>query len=369
MNGPSGFDPSSPAPLSPKDLAAPAHRAAASGSDPKEENPLSFEEVLDEETSNPEEFPPQKLKKDQEPERTAAAFPFFAPAGFFLLQNLRVGEPTMGVSISASGAPSENKLPAEVQAVGGKSEQIAGKPLQNPIHPGGIPAAKQDAMVFTTSSDQESAGTERKLPTGAEYLEPVEPERGMNRPSAEPRQAQPSSESALHDSAAFSHAASARVEASAPPDELTPVEGPHPAVSKTIGEIGGHVQLLRAITQDRLEVVLHPDPGTQLYLDITKTDGMIQIRARCDKGDFVQLDAHWGAIQSSLAAQGIRVEPLQPSVAFNEHPDSGRQGSPDRHPEQRPAQEFVFEQDPPAKMPARPASRPLWPSRGWQRWA
>jgi hypothetical protein len=58
-------------------------------------------------------------------------------------------------------------------------------------------------------------------------------------------------------------------------------------------------------------VVLRPDSGTQLSLDLSiGRDGSVHALARCDRGDFHTLQAQWPQLQQSLAAHGIRIADL-----------------------------------------------------------
>jgi len=93
------------------------------------------------------------------------------------------------------------------------------------------------------------------------------------------------------------------------PSELTPTRTT--SVDSVVETLHNHVKLLRYSGVDRMEVIFRPDQDTQLFIQVAKVNGEIQIQARWERGDLNHVAAQWSQVQQSLANQGIRVEPLQ----------------------------------------------------------
>lgn len=278
---------------------------------------------------------------------------------------------------------SEHILPPVPVASTGAKEQISGNPAEitkNQVFPqaapGGMAAAQQVPMVLTNFNYEEGTAPDAEgHPLGIEYIE--------SPPFEKPVSIEPPS---LRSTRNITGGTDALI---APPVPATPLklEGPfanlesfqvHDAQRigmKSVETIEAHVQLLRSMDQDRLEVVVRPHGDTPLQLTITRADGQVQVQARCDRGDFALLEAHWPSIQSALAAQGIRVEPLQTITPWENQANHSTQGddSQSRDSKHAAQEAFSFEQDPPLRKTgetARSATHPAaWRDRGWQRWA
>ncbi len=109
------------------------------------------------------------------------------------------------------------------------------------------------------------------------------------------------------------------------PSELTPTRAA--SVDSVVETVHNHVQLLRYSGVDRMELVFRPDKDTQLFIQVAKVNGEIQVQARWERGDLNHVAAQWSQVQQSLANQGIRVEPLQYSAttSFSSPNFSGQQ--------------------------------------------
>lgn len=102
-----------------------------------------------------------------------------------------------------------------------------------------------------------------------------------------------------------------------------------------VESIRTEVANIRQRSDTTMTVVLRPDSGTQLSLDISiARDGSVHAQARCERGDFQSLQAQWPQLQQSLAAHGIKIADLanqnnaqqqnhRPASAF-ENPDRGQ---------------------------------------------
>jgi len=62
-----------------------------------------------------------------------------------------------------------------------------------------------------------------------------------------------------------------------------------------------------------MDVVLKPNPQTELSLRLNLEDGVVAVTAALKQGDFTALNAHWEQLQTSLSLQGIRLAALQPT--------------------------------------------------------
>jgi hypothetical protein len=150
-----------------------------------------------------------------------------------------------------------------------------------------------------------------------------------------------------------------------------------------VESIRTEVATLRQRNDTTISVVLRPDSGTQLSLDISiSRDGSVHAQARCERGDFQTLQAQWPQLQQSLAAHGIRIADL----ASNNNPQQQNHSSAggfqnfDRgqNPQQQSSRDLPsFENQFAAKTKiplANPQSQPqpathVTATRRWQSWA
>jgi hypothetical protein len=107
--------------------------------------------------------------------------------------------------------------------------------------------------------------------------------------------------------------ASAAAVKAAPPETLdlsqTAPAGT-PLLERTQGMVTLQAVRLRESGTDELRVVIKPDVGTQLSLNLRQRDGVVEVQAVLDRGNFDQLSRHWPELQQQLEARGVRVAPL-----------------------------------------------------------
>jgi hypothetical protein len=84
-----------------------------------------------------------------------------------------------------------------------------------------------------------------------------------------------------------------------------------PVTEKLFHSILHEVTILRQVKPDKLDVVLRPDAHTQISLQLRVNNGQVEGHARCDRGDFSLLSAHWSELQHTFDQQGIRLQPLK----------------------------------------------------------
>jgi hypothetical protein len=136
---------------------------------------------------------------------------------------------------------------------------------------------------------------------------------------------------------------------------------------------------LKHFNADSMAVVLKPDPETAIFLHLQIQNGLVEVHARFERGDYPALQAGWDQLRESLASQGIRLGPLQNSLS-NDYTTAGQTsdksgfGKGEKHsypqtPERADAMAEVFS-GPPAEATVRPISKsPAGEKRQWEHWA
>lgn len=139
--------------------------------------------------------------------------------------------------------------------------------------------------------------------------------------------------------------------------------------------------LVRQYHSDSMAVVLRPDAETELYVHLSQRNGQIEAVIRCERGDSHQLGALWSQLQESLAAQKVRLAPLQESPGsqnFNpSSTSSGFGGQGHGSSRQSPDKQSLDEWPAPASSQPAPlrdergsGRRRVTTSRpGWESWA
>ena len=235
----------------------------------------------------------------------------------------------------------------------------------------GMVAAQRPPMLMRSNDhDQKAPREEHRLAVdhfeAAKFEQPIQ--------EAAPRAKNSGSDIPDFDGAALKgdFAPKPQVEMLSGETEIQPAKSVEP--SHVIEGIRSHAEILKSSTSQKLDVVLRPDAQTELRLRVEKVDGQVQVQVRCDRGDFAGLGAHWNNIQNSLAAQGIRVEPLQPANTAHFHQGSSshsqqfaeHQSQSGARDERRPA---FLEQDFPIRRTPQARTSRGTAARGWQSWA
>lgn len=143
--------------------------------------------------------------------------------------------------------------------------------------------------------------------------------------------------------------------------------------------------LVKKHGSDSMAVVLRPDAETELFVHLSQRDGQIEATVRCERGDAHQLGALWSQLQDSLAAQKVRLAPLQETSGgnsnFNQSPNGSAMsgGQNGAREEARPQKQSMDDWPAPAvPAPAAPHVRGTGGSRrrrittsrpGWETWA
>jgi hypothetical protein len=137
---------------------------------------------------------------------------------------------------------------------------------------------------------------------------------------------------------------SAKAAAVAAPVADTSVDTPERASSSASLErleqmITREVVSVRQTGAQTLGVTLKLDTNTQLFLQLTTHNGLVQASVRCERGSFAPEDAQWAQLQQSLARQNVELLPMTGGANLNF---------------QRPSDE----------RPRQPAEREDWPAAG-----
>ncbi len=133
---------------------------------------------------------------------------------------------------------------------------------------------------------------------------------------------------------------------------------------------------LKRLQADEMLVVLKPDRHTEVALQLSLKDGVVEIAAQFKRGDFSGLNAMWGQLQQTLSAQGVRLGGLQEPVSNNSLGSALSQGfSQPRHdPPARPeplehhARGPIFSRAS-VTTPLKTSVPALTTPRAWESWA
>jgi hypothetical protein len=273
-----------------------------------------------------------------------------------------------------------DSAPKKVEAVPARdfahADDAGNSVLQNPAAKShGTSAAKQDVPMKNAEQTNKVAGLagsgEKVLPgdAGAVARPNVLPVRGNFAPA-------PMRVAVLEANAATPATATDTVRSSGTADETAAVadfSNQHiQALDRTQELMTLHASRLVEAKADSLQVVIKPDAGTQLSLELRQRGGGIEAQAVLQKGDFENLKQHWPELQQQLEQRGIKLAPL--TSTENQTAWSGNQGfkqPADQAAEPEPLADEAFAGFVPSaaltSLLAEPSAQP--PARGWQSWA
>jgi flagellar hook-length control protein FliK len=86
---------------------------------------------------------------------------------------------------------------------------------------------------------------------------------------------------------------------------------PASPVARLFNGILEEATIVRRLRPDSLSVVIKPDSQTEIFVRLEMRDGRLEAAARCDRGDYQFLSAHWPELRQSLQHQGVRLQDLQ----------------------------------------------------------
>jgi hypothetical protein len=128
-----------------------------------------------------------------------------------------------------------------------------------------------------------------------------------------------------------------------------------------------HAMRLTSTGTSTLHVVIKPDTGTQLSLELRQRGNGVEAQAVLQQGDFGHLNQHWAQLQQHLEQRGIRLAPLGGENNFTGNGSGTFQDKPGRRSTEMDAA-GSFPETVLAALPGvsntQPAAR-----RGWETWA
>ncbi len=115
-------------------------------------------------------------------------------------------------------------------------------------------------------------------------------------------------------------------------EETSPVQAPREIPAAGLLESITHAAAtVRRFQADSVALVLKPDAQTEISLRLTVQDGKVEALARCERGDFNALNAHWPELRQSLEHQGVRLLELQPRTSTDSASNAGWAGFSQQH--------------------------------------
>jgi hypothetical protein len=233
--------------------------------------------------------------------------------------------------------------------------------------------AKQDMPMKNAGQTNEVAEPGEKVLPG----KPVPFARENNLPGRENSVLTPSHNEPMGTNVTTVAAQDNPVRSPVPADEVTAVSNfsdmRSQALERTHDLVMQHALRLTDPKADSLQVVIKPDAGTQLSLELRQRGNGIEAQAVLQQGDFEHLKQHWPELQQRLEQRGIKLAPLTSDGNFTA--GSGSQGFKNQQnqpAEREPILTGAFAGFAPAGtrtiLPDKPATQTA-SSRGWQKWA
>jgi hypothetical protein len=220
-------------------------------------------------------------------------------------------------------------------------------------------------MNYMAERNEFAGPTEQKLPSAAVFAT-----RGANTGGAPDGGAKPSlafswRETPSEEVGIASLAAKAAVQAAPAPEAApaaTPAGGPLDRLEQMIS---GLAVTFRHAGAQTLGVTLKVDAQTQLFLQLTTSNGQAQALVRCERGSFSADDSQWAQLQQSLARQNVQLLPLEGGSppGFQQSPENPHRHLAATTETWRPAGEAV--------QPAQPRKQREQnrPRKNWESWA
>jgi hypothetical protein len=227
--------------------------------------------------------------------------------------------------------------PADIGPEKKAAQPITGKALPLPAQPapakpaaakaapssGTSVALSSERMNYMAQRDEIAGPTEQKLPSAAvSAINGANPGSGIAGGAKSPLtfswHETPSEEVEI---AVLSAEAAGPA---APPADAAPAAAPVTAPLDRLEQmIFREVVSFRQAGAQTLGVTLKVDAHTQLFLQLTSSNGQVQASVRCDRGSFSAPDTQWAQLEQSLARQNVQLLPLDGALrlGFEQSPD------------------------------------------------
>jgi hypothetical protein len=167
-----------------------------------------------------------------------------------------------------------------------------------------------------------------------------------------------------HTTAVSDAAAASAPQAGAGSERMNALERTHDLVALHAIRLG------QSSGSDTLRVVLQPGSGTQLSLELRRSDSGIQAQATLNRGDFQFFNQHWNDLQQQLEPRGVHLAALEcssQSAGDNSQFNQSNRQAPDEQSSKSAFADFAFG-DSMTETPAARQSRTKT-HRGWETWA
>jgi hypothetical protein len=176
-------------------------------------------------------------------------------------------------------------------------------PLQS--EPGGTSAAKQDMAMKQAEKTNNLAGqTEKVLPGAAISATKANPSSYFSANSEQLTAAAAANSSLSDSSSVTSTLPMDTVAGSATTDMRTRT------LERTQEMVTVNASRLSDSGNSSMQVVIKPDAGTQLSLELRQQGGSVHVQAVLQQGDFGHLSQQWSDLQQRLGQRGIQLAPL-----------------------------------------------------------
>jgi hypothetical protein len=278
-------------------------------------------------------------------------------------------------ALPPSGASAQPVVMPALARSAMSTEPIATVAPSEPTGRGTVGAKEVEPMQAAEQTERIAEPAEQNLPRG-KFVPVLEAARAVESAEARPVMPPPVGRRlpALDRTAAVAAAVAAerpvRWEAASAVTEARPPA----AVEKVFTDISQQVVSFKRVGALTAEVQVRPDRQTEITLQWNVRAGQVEVTAQLERGDYDGLRAHWAGLQESLAQQGVRLGPLQPTAAaLDDRFGGGGQAAPQFH--DRTFRDFEWERggEPAAGgarlNPAKPERAVAAGGRGWERWA
>jgi hypothetical protein len=147
---------------------------------------------------------------------------------------------------------------------------------------------------------------------------------------------------------------------------LTAANSPVRTLERTQEMVTVNAMRLSDSGNNSMQVVIKPDAGTQLSLELRQHGGNVEVQATLQQGNFGHLNQQWPDLQQRLEQRGIKLAPLAGDVPFaNSGGDGAFQNKQNQTAQELPEVTFV---DAPVGMFTAEAAHSS-AHRGWENWA
>jgi hypothetical protein len=232
-------------------------------------------------------------------------------------------------------------------------------PLQS--NPGGTSIAKQDVAMKQVEKTNNIAGqTEKVLPGSVVSATKASPTSYFSTNSDQLTATAAANSSQTDSSSATSTLPLDAVDGSITADMRTRT------LERTQEMVTVNATRLTESGNNSMQVVIKPDAGTQLSLELRQQGGSVHVQAVLQQGDFGHLNQQWSDLQHRLGQRGIQLAPLTDD-AGSANSNSGETFQNKQNQTTEGVPEVTFADAPIGMFTAEATPAPA--HRGWETWA